>query len=190
MSLIDAVSIPEGQRGSWTVKRFSVSEEDARRTIMRAAMKGRGYVPPGSYTKLCHEHRGIVMSDTPDERLDHLDVVMRAKGHVLINGLGLGMVLNAILKRPDVTEVTVVEIDPDVVALVSPAYSDARVHIITANAFDYRPPKDFRYGAVWHDIWDNICGDNLPEMTRLKRKYGRKTGWQGCWCEQECRRRG
>jgi hypothetical protein len=189
MSLIDPVAIPEGQRGPWTIRKIYVSEEDARGTAMRAALKGRGYAPPGSYTQLHHERRGIVMSDTPDEKRDHLSAVLNAKGHVLINGLGIGMVLSAVLKRPAVDRVTVIEIDPDVAALVGPAYTDARVQVIVANAFNYRLPKGIRYGAVWHDIWDHICGDNLAEMTRLKRKYGRTADWQGCWCEWECRRR-
>ncbi|MBN8955005.1 MAG: hypothetical protein J0H17_00095, partial [Rhizobiales bacterium] len=115
--------------------------------------------------------------------------VFRAKGHVLINGLGIGMVLAAVLRRPEVQRVTVVEIDPDVVALVSPHYPDARVTVIQSDAFDYAPPKGERYGAVWHDIWDTICANNLPSMTRLKRKYGRRTDWQGCWGEHEIRYR-
>ncbi len=189
MSLIESVSIPEGKCGRWSVKRFSVSNEDAKFSALRAAMKGRGYVPPGEYTQLHCEGRGIVMSDTPDERRDHYEPVLRARGHVLINGLGIGMVLAAVLKKSEVTQVTVVELDPDVVALVGPAYeADSRVQIVTSSAYDYQPPKGERYGAVWHDIWDTICGDNLPEMTKLKRKYGRRADWQGCWCEYECKR--
>ena len=187
--MIDAVQLPEGSLGAWAVKKFAVSEKDSSWTAMRAAVKGRGYVPSGTYTQLVHRQRGLIMSDTPDERRDHFEAVHRARGHVLINGLGLGMVLAAILKKPEVTKATIVEIDPDVVALVGPHYRDSRVELVTASAFDYQPPKGVRYGAVWHDIWDHICGDNLPEMTRLKRKYGRLTDWQGCWCEWQCKHR-
>jgi spermidine synthase len=114
--------------------------------------------------------------------------VFHAKGHILINGLGIGMVLAACLRKPDVSRATVIEIDPDVVALFGPAYADPRVEVVTASAFEYQPPNGIRYGMVWHDIWDDICGDNLPEMTKLKRKYGRRADWQGCWCEWQCRR--
>jgi len=189
MSIIERVCLPEGQRGKWTVKRFTVSKEEAKFTALRAAMKGRGYVPAGTYTQLHCQGRGIVMSDTPDEQRDHYIAVRYARGHVLINGLGIGMVLAAVLKKSEVTKVTVVELDPDVVALVGPSYTDSRVQIVTASAYDYQPPKGERYGAVWHDIWDDICAGNLPEMTKLKRKYGRRTDWQGCWCEFECKRR-
>jgi hypothetical protein len=186
--MIEAGQIPEGHRGAWAVERFTVSKQDSEFDRIRAIFGGGRYVPPGTYTGLKHRQRGIVMSDTPDERRDHFEAVYRAKGHVLLNGLGIGMVLAAILKKNEVERVTVVEIDPDVIALVGPHYKDPRVAIFCANAYDYQPIKGERYGAVWHDIWDNICGDNLSGMTKLKRKYGRRTDWQGCWCEYQCRR--
>lgn len=186
--LIDRVDIPEGRAGNWAVERFVVSPEDAERERIRAVVcRGRG-VPAGSYTRLVRG-RTVVMSDTPDEMRDHYEAVHRARGHVLINGLGLGMVLRAVLKKPEVTRVTVVELSADVIGLVAPSYTDPRMTIVEASAFDYAPPKGERYGAVWHDIWDNITADNLPEMTRLKRKYGRRADWQGCWAEFQCKRR-
>lgn len=188
--MIESVTVPVGSRGKWAIERFTVSEQEAKFSALRAVVKGRGYVRAGTYTKLVHQSRGIVMSDTHDERRDHMFAVHKASGHVLINGLGIGMVLAAILRKQNVERVTVVEIDPDVIALVGPTYlTDPRVTIIASSALDYRPPKGERYGAVWHDIWDTICADNLPQMTTLKRKYGRRTDWQGCWCEYECRRR-
>lgn len=188
--MIDQVNVPEGSKGKWTVSKFVVSQADADFSRLRAAFKGgRGYVRAGTYTQLTCQGRGIVMSDTPDERQDHYAPVRFARGDVLINGLGLGMVLGAVLKKDSVLSVTVVEIDQDVIDLVGPTYtSDPRVTIVNESAFDYKPPKGIRYGMVWHDIWDDICADNLPEMTKLKRKYGRITDWQGCWCEDETRR--
>lgn len=193
MSLIEQVTVPEGKRGPWSVERFEVSEEESKFSALRAAMKGRGYVSAGRYTKLLHARRGLIMSDTPDEMRDHRYAVHRAKDHVLINGLGIGMVLGAILKKPEVTKVTVVEICSDLIALVGPHYAnDQRVEIINADAYTYQPPKGVRYAAVWHDIWDDIwddlCSANLPLMTKLKRKYGRRTDWQGCWSEGEVKR--
>jgi hypothetical protein len=188
--MLEPVAIPEGTRGPWTVKRFTISQDEAKMGALRSLFNGgRSVVAPGTYTQLLHARRGLIMSDTPDEMRDHYTAVGKAHGHVLITGLGIGMVLAAVLRKADVTKVTVIEIDPDVVALVGPHYSDPRVEIVTASAFDYRPPKGTRYGAAWHDIWDNICADNLPEMTRLKRRFGRFSDWQGCWCEWHCKRR-
>lgn len=181
--MIEKVSIPEGQRGDWRVVRFDVSADEAAWASVRALRDGRGGIVPGTYTKLVCKGRGTVMSDTPDERRDHMPAYRKAKGHVLINGLGLGMVLGAILKKSEVESVTVVEISQDVIDLVWPHYACDRLKVVKSCAYAYDPPKGVRYGAVWHDIWDSICADNLPSMTRLKRKYGRRADWQGCWAE-------
>lgn len=185
--MIPTVTTPEGTRGPWTVKRFTVDDQPSI-AKMRLAMDGRA-VRPGTYTKLVHASRGIVMSDTTAEQRDHYEFVRRAQGHVLINGLGIGMCLVAALAKETVSKATVVEVDADVIDLVAPHYlTDPRVEVIHSSAFDYRPPKGVRYGAVWHDIWDSICADNLPEMARLHRKYGRRSDWQGSWCRWQCER--
>ena len=182
-AIIEPVTIPEGRRGDWTVKKLTVTPEVSGRT---GTAWGRGHVPAGTYTQLCCEGRGVVMSDTPDELIDQLEPVFRARGHVLITGLGIGAVLAAVLKKPEVTMVTVVEAAPDVVAMVAPNYRDDRVEIVTASAFDYEPPVGIRYGMVWHDIWDRITASNLPGMDLLRRRYESYADWQGCWCEWRC----
>lgn len=182
---MQTVTVPEGSLGPWTVKRFTVEALDLGN--LRMALDGRG-CQPGTYTQLLHKNRGVVMSDTTAEQRDHYEFQHRARGHVLINGLGLGMCLAAALAKPEVTAATVVEIDADVIALVGPHYTDPRVEIVHASAYDYQPPKGVRYGAVWHDIWDSICADNLPEMAKLHRKYGRRTDWQGSWGKWQCQR--
>ena len=184
------VSVPEGESGLWKVEQFTVSKEDASFERMRSLFRGGRYVPEGTYTRLTRGGR-VIMSDTPDEIRDHSYIIRNAKGHVLINGLGIGMVLQACLEKPRVTKVTVIEKSPDVIDLVAPHYRERygdKVEIIQADAFEWKPPKDVRYGAVWHDIWDNICGDNLPEMHKLHRKYGRRTDWQGSWGRELCER--
>jgi len=179
------VTVPEGESGRHRIERFTVGAADAQFEMMRAmfsSSRGRG-VPEGTYTRLM---RGgtLVMSDTPDECWDHRPFYQFARGHVLINGLGLGMVLQAVLLKDGVERATVVEKSPDVIALVGPHYEEmfpGRVEIVEADALEWNPPKGVRYGAAWHDIWDAMCEDNLPQMHRLHRKYGRRTDWQGSW---------
>lgn len=186
---IDKVTVPEGKRGNWRVERFEVNKREADFSRLRAVINGRPRetVIEGTYTRLVHKSRGVVMSDTQAEMSDHSYAVLMAKGECLINGLGLGMVLGAILKKPEVTRVTVIESERDVIALVAPTYTkDERVSIVHADAYGWKPPRGVRYDWVWHDVWDTVCADNLPEMTKLKRKYARRTNWQGCWCEGEC----
>jgi spermidine synthase len=138
------------------------------------------------------------MSDTPAEQDDHREFVQRARGRILINGLGLGMVLQACLERRKwqsdeyaVEHATVVEISPAVIALVAPHYQARygdRLTIVQADALTWQPPKGERYAAVWHDIWPDICTDNLPQMHTLHRRYGRRADWQGSWARWICER--
>ena len=185
--LIKSVTVPVGESGKWKVSRFEVTKGQADLASMRAVFNGgRGAISAGEYTQLTRNGL-IVMSDTPDEKMDHFEPVRKAHGHVLINGLGLGMVLGAILEKSEVDRVTVVEIDQDLIHLVGPHYACDKLEIVNASAFDYAPPRWIIYGVVWHDIWDDICTDNIKEMTKLKRKYWRRAKWQGCWSEFQSR---
>lgn len=179
-NLIPKVIVPEGRSGPWRVACVDVPDSVVSRIRER-------HFEPGRYTQLWHDRRGLIMSDTPAERWDHLPFVRAAAGDVLMSGLGLGMCLGAILKKPTVTSVTVLEIESDVINLVSPSYTDKRLMIIQADARKWEPLKGKRFGAVWHDIWDDICGDNLPEMHSLNRRYGRRAAWKGCWSQEMLR---
>lgn len=186
--MIPKVTVPEGQRGPWKITRFTIDEKTANDSLMRSVFgRGRGALVTGEYTRLtCNG--AVIMSDTPHEMRDHEPIVRRARGHVLINGLGLGMVLGAVMRKPDVETVTVVELDPDVIALVAPHYTAPNVTVVEGDALTWKPPRGARYEAVWHDIWSSICTDNLDSMTTLKRRYGRRSNWQGCWAEYYTKR--
>jgi hypothetical protein len=71
---------------------------------------------------------------------------------------------------------------------VAPHIGDDRLRVIHADALKWMPPKVMRWSVVWHDIWDDISVDNLNEMTKLHRRYGRRCDWQGSWCRAECER--
>src|SRR4026209_156386 len=97
-SNIQKVTVPEGRRGPWSVERF------------RSKTKRLGWGPSArTFTRLVHADHGVFMSDTPEEMRDHREAALRAHGSCLINGLGLGMILAAALRKHDVTDVTVVE---------------------------------------------------------------------------------
>lgn len=189
MPSIPLVEVPEGVSGDWKVSRFTVSAKASAFDSIRALGHGGRYTPEGTYTRLTR-NGSVIMSDTPNERRDHYEPVDRATGNILINGLGLGMVLNACLLKPEVTHATVIELSQDVIDLVGPYYINKfganRLTIIQASAYDFQPPKGVVYDMVWHDIWDDICTDNLSEMTRLHRKYGRRCKWQGSWGKGMC----
>lgn len=185
------VDLPAGKHGEVEIRPIVIDESLAKFSNMRAVFQGgRGRVEVGTYTGL-YRNGGLWMSDTPDEINDHLPMIWRAGrvgGRVLVNGLGLGMVVKALLAMENVEHVDVVEIDPDVVALVGPAYVGDRCTVHLADAHEIQWPKGTRWSAAWHDIWQDISTDNAESMTRLKRKYGRRVDWQACWAQPEITR--
>ena len=182
------VDSPIGKSNNWSIEQFEVTEDQAAIERIRSMFNGGRGVPAGKYTALKRNGQ-IIMSDTPNEIWDLLSIIRNAKEHVLINGLGLGMVLKACLNNEKVTHVTVIENSLDVIYLVGEYFEDKysdKLIIVFGDAFNYKPPVNVRYGAVWHDIWDNICTDNLLGMHKLHRKYGKRTNWQGSWCRDLC----
>lgn len=195
--LVRKVDVPEGQEGDWSIKQLTITEDDVMMHNLRERIRGGGReIPPGTYTRLLHKGC-VVMSDTPAEMRDHWEPVREAKRatgeiDVLINGLGIGMVLQAMLDIPNVRSVTVIEISQEVINLVKPhyvnRYGDKRLEVHWADALIWKPPANKRYAVVWHDIWNSICADNLEEMKTLHRRYGRRCEWQGSWCRWLCER--
>jgi spermidine synthase len=132
---------------------------------------------------------------------DHLafvnHVVAARAGHILITGLGLGMVVQAMLLLPWMQRVDVIETDSDVIALVAGHYRDmaARVgvelrihHGDAYSGVEHFDSAADRFDAVWHDIWPTIGSRNVVGMDALIAHYAPLvSGRQMCWCEDECR---
>lgn len=182
------INVPDGKSGDWEIKTQIVGEPDPL-TKARAALREYGRIVPAGTYKILYRNHNVIMSNTPDEISDFMHFIYRAKGKVLINGLGLGVVVQALIDKPEVQEIIVIEKSEDVIKLVAPTYSsNPKVTIIHADAFEYQPPKGVMYDAVWHDIWDDICADNTEGMSKLHRKYGKKTKYQDSWCRDLCLR--
>ncbi|RLA02505.1 MAG: hypothetical protein DRI97_03895 [Bacteroidetes bacterium] len=195
--MIPKSTINEGASGKCEVIKFTVSKKDSDFFNMRQMFNGHNRtVNPGEYTKLIDkENMCLWMSDTPAELRDHYDMYHEAKGNVLINGLGLGVVVVACLLKEEVDLVVVNEINPDIIKLVAPQlfkqFSPKKSLIINEiSAFDYHPKK-LRFDTIWHDIWANIDIINHPEYVKLMRRYGhwkKSGGFHNCWAYYEIKR--
>ena len=116
------ITVPEGVSGDWEVKHFTVSKEREKTERLRAIFASHGrFVPAGDYVGLYYK-KTIVMSNTPDEIRDHYEIIHRAEGHVLLAGLGLGVVLQEIANKKEVKKITVIEKSEDVIKLVADHY--------------------------------------------------------------------
>jgi hypothetical protein len=59
------------------------------------------------------------------------------RGRVLVAGLGLGLIVHALVKNPEVTEIKVIERDEDVISLITPHLPhDPRIEIINEDFFN------------------------------------------------------
>jgi hypothetical protein len=178
------VSVPDGAKGDWRVETFEITEREASFSSIRAVMHPEEAVRPGVYKRLAQGGQ-TWMSNTTMEVRCHAAFIEAAAGRVLINGLGLGMGMSAILKKPSVERVVVVEKHSEVIDLVWPTYSaDSRVEIVHADALKWTPPKGAAYDCVWHDIWCDFSGDHLPDLLKLQRKYASRAKWQDSWLEE------
>ncbi len=175
------VELPEGVSGNWAVEHFEVPEEP-NMYLMRAWRDGRP-VPGGTYTRLKNNSEPVFMSDTPAEVADLAKFVKRASGDILITGLGLGLLPRTLLRGDlrlhwaetarDITSITVVELEADVIALVEPHLrGDDRLRIVQGDAFKWQPEDGQRFDWAWHDIWPVAPGDDeRDEIRDLRSRY-------------------
>lgn len=152
-----------------------------------SAIRRDSYCPEGSYMSLRINNQ-LVMSDTDFEQKTNYKVVMKAKGAVLIAGLGLGMIILPIAKKSEVTSILVIEKSQDVIDLVQPQLMQAlgdnahKLKTICADIFEWKPPKGELWDVIYFDIWPDICTDNLKDIATLHRKFGKKYRiWMGSW---------
>lgn len=188
-----ASKIPEGTRGSAKIEHFTVSPADASRSKLRALLNNRSHMMlcPGRHARLLVDGE-LVMSDTMMEKDSNRRLIEKARGHVLIGGLGLGMVIWPLLaKRPRLHSLLVLEKNPDVIALVAPHLpKDSRLVIVEVDVFRWSPPRIRRFDTIYFDIWPDICKTNIGEAAGLwERARAWKTpgGWIGDW-DTEVRR--
>ena len=171
--------VPESQYGIAKIEHFEVNRSASRLSSMRPD----DYVPEGRYAKLKVNGR-LTMSDTMMEHRTNREVVWKAKGNVLIAGLGIGMILHPILAKSEVTSVTVIEKYPDVIALVAPTIKSDKLTIIAADIYEWKPAKGVKFDAIYFDIWAEQSTDCLEDMRRLHlrfRAHKNKDGWMDSW---------
>jgi 16S rRNA A1518/A1519 N6-dimethyltransferase RsmA/KsgA/DIM1 with predicted DNA glycosylase/AP lyase activity len=204
--------LPEKELPLAAIKHITLTEKDVSLDNLRAAINGRPdhACPAGTYTRLfvrSSPEKGwtLIMSDTPYEIRAGRWFTNTATGDVLIIGLGIGATLIPVLRKNTVRSVTVIEKNPDVIALVEENLRNAlaaegekahrKLEVIPADGFTWRAPRGVLYDTIWLDIWPEICQSNLPEITKLKRRYARrlnrhynKNSWMGAWEEHYLRR--
>ena len=108
--------------------------------------------------------------------------IAAAHGHTVVLGLGLGWCAANVALNPAVERVTVVERDPDIIALVEalglfgqlPEAARAKVEVIQGDALAWRP--EGRVDCVHADLWAKFVEPRKwDEVRRLQDKIGAGT---------------
>ncbi|QMV75844.1 hypothetical protein HS961_18865 [Comamonas piscis] len=148
---------------------YQLGEQGAWRLLRGGMGLDRGYYSGaciyGSTTALLRKNGqggwDTWMSLSPFEIESQELACLHAQGHTVVMGLGMGWVTANIALNPAVQRLTVVERDPEVIALFEqmqvleglPAEAAAKIHIVQADALQWRPapqqPVDFLYADIW-----------------------------------------
>ncbi|MBK8373465.1 hypothetical protein [Sphingorhabdus sp.] len=107
----------------------------------------------------------VWMSITPMELESQSIGIELAYGHVVIFGLGMGWAASATALRPQVSDVTIVEFDSEVIALHEemdifgqlPQEIQAKIRIEQGDAHSWRPSKSV--DLLMPDIWLPLVSD-------------------------------
>lgn len=121
------------------------------------------------------------MVDSPTDYRAMQKYAEAATGRVLTTGLGLGLVTHELCKNPTVTDITVVEISPNVVELVSGYLPhDERIHIIVDDFWKFVEKDRETWDCIIVDIWvyygreqqiEQYVKEIVPANVRLREKY-------------------
>lgn len=158
------------QQGDWIVRRWGKD------------IPLRGYWSPARpVSDVISLDRGgdTWMSLMPVEVESQQIAVDCAQGHVTVLGLGLGWSAALCAMKADVETVTVVELDPELIALHAelalfdrlPGSAGAKVRIVRGDAFDWSPdgPVDLLAADIWLPI---VGGDRVAEVRRMQSNVG------------------
>jgi 16S rRNA A1518/A1519 N6-dimethyltransferase RsmA/KsgA/DIM1 with predicted DNA glycosylase/AP lyase activity len=122
--------------------------------------------------------------------------VHKAKGDVLIAGLGLGMIILAIQGKREVKSITVVEKDPQLGEIVLAQLQQRllkKVTIVFQDIFKYK--TEDKFDTIYFDIWNKLGHESdYQQMVQLKRMFKRnrvkpiKQSPILCWREVDAKR--
>lgn len=186
----------EENKGIARIERFNISKENSKKYNLLSTMNGEPYfmrIEDGNYVRLWVDGV-LMMSDTHMERYTNQFFIDNAHGDVMIAGLGVGLILNALenkVQSGEVNSITVYEKYQDVIDLVLPKYKHLPIKVICQDILEYRPPKEETYDTIYFDIWPRINKSNLQQIKILHNRWKfrkRENGYMDSWMKSYIQR--
>ena len=165
--------IPEGKSGDFSIEKRTTD-----------FLAGRS-VPQDTYTCLIVDGIDTVMQDTQHEYAEHQPLWDNATGDVLIGGLGIGFVNQKLMDNPDVTSVTIIEKNQEVIDMVwGHCPKDDTFTLIHADIEIWAPTQNYHVG--WFDTWLTSNAMSHREYVKyMTGKYEKSCKWIGFWRQVE-----
>ena len=129
----------------------------------------------------------VWMSITPNEINTMEKHIQKARGDVLVLGLGLGYYPFMISQKDEVKNITIVEMDQNIIDLFNkfllPLFPHKeKIHIVKGDAIDYLKKDQKHHDVVFADLWHNP-EDGLPLYLIIKHLEKKNTLYQ-YWLEE------
>ena len=179
------VTVPEKTEGTWELKYEAYKPYEAFACgDLRGFSDGRVVPQIGFFAREFRypavlENGREWMLITPNEIVTMREPVRRAHGKVLTFGLGLGYFAFMAARKPEVSSVTVVERDRNVMMLfdtyIRPQFPCAhKITVLHDDAYQYAEKRmktgkyDFVFADIWHDPSDGVAAyRKLKKYERL-----------------------
>ncbi len=113
------------------------------------------------------------MVDDPPHYWSMQDYASRSMGKVLVAGLGLGLVLWDLSNNVDVNSITVIELNKDVIGLISPLLPkvedcDMEFRIINKDFYEFINETEEQFDRLIIDLWTTSCKEETREVYKEK----------------------
>lgn len=179
------IEIPRVTEGTWELRRMAYTPYQAflRDDVM--LMPDFTEIPLLGFFRERFAYPAVLengiewMCVTPNEIETLREPIKRAHGKVLTLGLGLGYFAYMAAIKPEVTSVTVIERDKNVISLfknrILPQFTcKDKIEVTEHDAYDYteKVMSDGEYDYVLADIWHD-AGDGFDMYLRLKKASAR-----------------
>ena len=128
----------------------------------------------------------VWMSASPLECLSMKSHCKKAAGHVLIGGLGLGILSWLCASKPLVKTVTVIELQQSVIDLIAPVIDHPKITIVQDDVWDYIGNTQEKYDFVSLDIWSDMGRAVLEsfESKRYAQRVLKRGGFVRTWLDE------
>lgn len=123
-----------------------------------------------TYKCLVDDENNLVMSNTEVEIKTNQPIVEKAKGDVLLIGLGINLINDKVLENEKVSSVDTIEINQWVIDNVP-----TKTNVLKGNYHTY--PYTRKYDTIWYDAFEKDSGLNLQKLTKLLKPGGTILTW-------------